>query len=240
MAKASARVLERLTTIDDDWRPRYGLVLVLVSATFLSLSALPSTNWAVAVSLILQAATLLFTLRTSRARPWLMRLAIAATLLFALGSMALVVATVSDSFAAEARGGGFLTTALIAAVAILAIGAGVIRYVAARGAVTVEALTGGLSIYLLFGILFAVVYGAVGSVQADPFFTNGTDGNSQDHIYFSFVTLTTLGYGDLAPAQEVGRTLATVEALVGQIYLVAVIGVIVGNLGRGVRPGNER
>jgi hypothetical protein len=51
-------------------------------------------------------------------------------------------------------------------------------------------------------------------------------------LYFSFVTLATLGYGDYTAAGELGRTLAIVEALVGQLYLVTVIAVLVSRMRR--------
>ncbi len=53
-----------------------------------------------------------------------------------------------------------------------------------------------------------------------------------DSLYFSFTTLTTLGYGDLTPAGDVGRMLAITEALIGQVYLVTIVALIVTNLGR--------
>ena len=58
-------------------------------------------------------------------------------------------------------------------------------------------------------------------------------------IYFSFTTLTTTGYGDLTPALSVGRALSVLEMLIGQIYLVTVIGLLVGNLRRGPAQAPE-
>ena len=50
-------------------------------------------------------------------------------------------------------------------------------------------------------------------------------------LYFSFVTITTVGYGDFTAATDLGRSLAITEALIGQIYLVTVVAAIVGGLG---------
>ena len=59
-------------------------------------------------------------------------------------------------------------------------------------------------------------------------------------IYFSFTTLTTTGYGDLTPVLSVGRVLSVLEMLIGQIYLVTVIGLLVGNLRRSPERASER
>jgi ion channel len=53
-----------------------------------------------------------------------------------------------------------------------------------------------------------------------------------DFLYFSFATLTTTGYGDLVPGNDLARSFAILEALTGQIYLVTVVAVLVGNLAR--------
>ena len=52
------------------------------------------------------------------------------------------------------------------------------------------------------------------------------------YLYFSFVTLTTVGYGDYSAGSDVGRMMAVVEALVGQLYLVTVVAIVIGNIGR--------
>jgi voltage-gated potassium channel Kch len=55
---------------------------------------------------------------------------------------------------------------------------------------------------------------------------------SIDFLYFSYVTLTTVGYGDLTAAGDLGRMLAVTEALLGQLYLVTVVALVIGNIGR--------
>ena len=63
------------------------------------------------------------------------------------------------------------------------------------------------------------------------------DGTRPLRLYFSYVTLATLGYGDYTAAGNLGRALAVLEALMGQLYLVTVVAVVVTRLGR---PGRER
>jgi hypothetical protein len=98
--------------------------------------------------------------------------------------------------------------------------------------VTLHTMFGVLCIYLLLGMLFALAYGLVGEAQSEPFFASGGKEDISDFLYFSFATLTTVGYGDLAAATDLGRSVAITEALIGQIYLVTVVAVIVGSLSR--------
>jgi hypothetical protein len=89
-----------------------------------------------------------------------------------------------------------------------------------------------LALYLLLGMLFALVYGAMDRLGGDPVFAGGQAATASNCLYFSFTTLTTVGYGDLVARTDLGHTLAVSEALIGQIYLVTVVSVLVSNLGR--------
>jgi uncharacterized membrane protein len=118
------------------------------------------------------------------------------------------------------------------ALAPAAIVRGVIKDVQARG-VTLHTMFGVLCIYLLIGMLFAFTYALIDSLGSAPFFAqpDAATGTTKDFLYFSFVTITTVGYGDLTAATNLGRSLAIAEALTGQIYLVTVVAAIVGGLG---------
>jgi uncharacterized membrane protein YhaH (DUF805 family) len=93
-------------------------------------------------------------------------------------------------------------------------------------------------VYLLIGLLFVFLYSVIAILGAGDFFAQGTDGTRSLRLYFSFVTLATLGYGDYTAAGELGRTLAVVEALFGQLYLVTVIAVLVSRM-RDRRPDKK-
>jgi hypothetical protein len=117
---------------------------------------------------------------------------------------------------------------------------GIVRLVRARG-VTLQAVAGALTTYLLIGLEFALIIRVIVGLSPHPYFgqvTNGVVTQSQE-IYFSFTTLTTTGYGDLSPVLSVGRALSVLEMLVGQIYLVTVIGLLVGNLRRSSERTSE-
>jgi len=125
-----------------------------------------------------------------------------------------------------------LADALLVAIAPLAILTGVVRRLSATRAVTVEAVMGVLCVYLLIGMFFAFVYGAIDKIGSGHFFVQNPAATISEFQYYSFTTLATVGYGDLTSSSNLGHTLSVAEALLGQIYLVTVVSLIVGNLGR--------
>jgi voltage-gated potassium channel Kch len=81
-------------------------------------------------------------------------------------------------------------------------------------------------------MFFAFVFSAIGTIGDKPFFAQQGTATTADYLYFSFVTLTTVGYGDLSARGGLGRATAVIDALLGQIYLVTVIALLVSQLGR--------
>lgn len=92
--------------------------------------------------------------------------------------------------------------------------------------ITMATLLGAVAGYLLLANAFNFVFRALDSVSATPFF--GVLESTTSYMYFSLVTITTLGYGDLFPVSDLGRLLATTEAILGQVYLVTVVAMAVG------------
>ena len=90
-------------------------------------------------------------------------------------------------------------------------------------------------IYILLAMLWAFVYSTIGAFGSSPFFAQSANPTSADYLYFSFITQTTTGYGDLTAAGNLGRTCAVFEALSGQIYLVTIVALLVSR----VRPRGE-
>ncbi|MFN8188500.1 MAG: ion channel [Gaiellales bacterium] len=206
---------------------RYLAVLVLTLMSFLFLAAGPDEDWAPLVAIAIQGATLLLALSTSRVNPRLIRLARALVLLSLVVAAATLFASSTDS-----RAAGYVANGLLVALAPPAIAAGLVRQMRAQGGVTAQTVFGALSIYVLLGMFFATVYLAVNQLTGEPFFTSEPSPTPPDFQYFSFVTLTTTGYGDLTAASNLGRTLAISEALLGQIYLVTVVAALVANIQR--------
>lgn len=97
-----------------------------------------------------------------------------------------------------------------------------------NGRMTPDRVAGAIAVYLLLGLLWALVYGMISAIDPGAFkgfaaFTLEESGAQQDFIYFSFVTLTTLGYGDMSPVAPFAKTLAWFEAVFGQLYLAVTI-----------------
>jgi hypothetical protein len=104
----------------------------------------------------------------------------------------------------------------------------VIRHVLTRPTVDLQALLGAVAAYLLLGMLFAFVYRAVAAAQVGaPFFGDRGTGEMSEFLFFSFVTLTTTGYGNLVPAGNPGQSLAVLETLLGQLFLIVALGKVV-------------
>lgn len=95
--------------------------------------------------------------------------------------------------------------------------------------ITVNTLCATMCAYLLIGLLFSMVYRLYGTHQ--PFFAQTTTPSPGQYTYFSFITLTTVGYGDLSPASDVGRSMVMVEAIIGQVFLVTIVARVVSLLG---------
>jgi Ion channel len=203
----------------------YGVVLLLVLGSAAFQVAAPDSDWARLVGIALGAATLVTAVWAARARHAVVRAAAGTTVVLAL--VALVVLVIEGDIPEPTAG---LVNALFIAFAPAVIGAGLVRDIRAEGAVTLRTLSGVLAIYLLLGMLFALLGGAVAAIEDGPYFAGDPSAGRSDFLYFSYVTLSTTGFGDLSPVTDVGRMLAVVEALIGQIYLVTVVAMIVANL----------
>lgn len=108
----------------------------------------------------------------------------------------------------------------------------IIMRLLAQTRITRRTLTGALAVYLLIGLLFTYTYTLIGTAARHGFFAQPGEHPPADYIYFSYVTLTTVGYGDLTAGYSFGRILAVIEALTGQVYLVTIVAVVIANIGR--------
>ena len=194
---------------------RYGLLLILLLVTYL-LSAFVSETWVGAAQLGLFVATAILALRNTRLpRVWVQ----AGVAIGTAGSVvALVLASTRPSDFAV--GLASLWTGLLLLTTVILI----VRRVLSFETVTLQSLFAAVSSYLILGLMFAAFFSAEAKFHSGHFFAEPGDASTpQNFQYFSFTTLTTLGYGDFTATTSGGRAIATIEALSGQIFLATLV-----------------
>ena len=105
------------------------------------------------------------------------------------------------------------------------------KYIIFSGSITVNKLVGSVCIYMLLGIVWALLYVFIDVIDPGAFeglSLNLDSRESWNFIYYSFVTLTTLGYGDISQVNHYARALAYLEAICGQIYIAVLVASLVG------------
>jgi len=227
----------------DDRSPhvdRFGALLALTGFTLVTLSLTglgrPGGGFAglvgTALTTLIVGTTLLLALRASGvARAWRFMV------VFALLGVALSLALPGGDVEVTIDPDLWVVLSLLAPLVI-------VRRLLQHREVTTRTLQGAISAYLLIPVAFQFVFHTVDALLPGGFF--GSPKPSTAFMYFSLTTVTTVGYGDLAPASDVGRLLATVEALLGQVFLVTFVALLVGLLGERWRtnrsaagPGND-
>lgn len=195
----------------------YGPLIVLIAVTYV-IGTLVTARWSISLLLLAQIGTVWYALRISHAHP---PLRVVAALVFALSLVA-----GGWNLVAHGRtlvGFVFLAGSMLYVLAPLSIVVDLGR----RRHIDRELMMGALATYLMLGMAFAFAYRCLAAFQPAPFFGEHGDGTLADSLFYSFVTLTTTGYGDLVPAGNPGRTLAVLEALVGQLFLVTAVAKVV-------------
>ena len=201
---------------------RFGVVFVLLVVTYVVMAASPPEQAARVVTVFLEGLTLLAALVASRVGRVLFRVAVAVVVAAAVAA----VASLLVGSSATVTGWFFALNVLLVGATPVAIARALYR----RTVIDAKTVLGAICIYLLIGIMFAFLYSAIGGIGSEQFFVQTDEPTIQTFLYFSFVTQTTVGYGDYTAASDLGRTLATTEALLGQIYLVTVVAVLVSRM----------
>jgi hypothetical protein len=199
---------------------RFGLVLALLVLSYLVL-ALGGSSAPRILEGSFAIVALWLALHASAAGPRV-RLWAAAMLLAAFLAVVVITQSLADR---TARGLGELWFVVVFLVTLIA----VLRRVLTHQEVTLETIYGALSAYLLLGMMFSSLYGAMADLGDQQLFEQVADPSIPLRQYFSFTTLTTLGYGDVTAATDIGRAVATLEAICGQIFLVTLIARLVAN-----------
>ena len=210
------------------------MLLALLVVTYL-LSASGLSNPGADLQIVLFLAIMLLVLRTARETRRRAELVVAGAL---IGSAAAAVLTFTHAQVGE--GVADLWKGLI----LLLTSVLIVRRVLAKPTVTMQSIYGALSAYLIIGLMFAAFYAAMQRLGHGPFFVAHESADTQTFQYFSFTTLTTLGYGDFTAASNAGRALAVIEALTGQVFLATLVARLVtafrnpaGSVGPAGPPG---
>jgi hypothetical protein len=218
-----SRVTAHLRAILSE-RDQFGYVLVLIVLTLVLRTWAGDTEIGLFLSVVLGGITLAFILHTCGVhRRILIPIEIFIVFAIALSGLGIVLESEND--------GHQLASAFGVSIAFLAPFA-IVRRVSRAPVITFRVVLGALSVYLLFGLTYSYLYALVQWLQGTPFFNQTADPSSAIYIYFSYITMATVGYGDFTPATDLGRMLAVSQALFGQLYLVSVVAVMVGNIGR--------
>jgi hypothetical protein len=199
----------------------YGLLLFAIVVTYGFMAVLEDGGWRRAILGMLFAAVLLLSLYTSHVRGRV----------FAVTAVIVTVATVANAIQAAmgdvVESGGTVMLVLVVAAPFV-----VLRRILRHPSVDVETILGVVCAYLLIGIAFAGVYGEMDRLGDEHFFAQGRVEDPVEYLYFSYVVLTTVGFGDLTPGTNPGRVLVTIEALFGQVFLVTIVAGLVGSFAR--------
>ena len=209
----------------------YGITLLLTILTILSLAGAGERTGGL-VAVILTGATLLFALRTSGSSPRVLHIA----------QVMVVVAVAGSALALVLGDGSWAIGAQIAiGLAIAAIVPFVILTRIARSeAITFRLVVGGLVVYLLIGLCYMYVFSLITLISGQQFFHQTAAPTTETFLYFSYTTLSTVGYGDYSAAMPLGQMIAISEALFGQLYLVSIVAVLVANIGRSFRQVKDQ
>jgi hypothetical protein len=194
------------------WPSSFVLVAVLVLITYFLFSLLPEATWSRLLLELTAGATLLITLRTSHARIRLQRIARWAV---AVGFVLTLISSVV---------GDLLGLVYLVFVALLVVTPFVIlNRILRHPEVSTETIAGAVDVYIILGLIFSALYRAIADISGTSFFVQTQHPSPNQYLYFSFASLTTVGYGDLTPARNFGRSIVVIEPLLGQIFLVTIV-----------------
>ena len=201
----------------------YASLLVLLLANFFLLELVDDPRWGALGSTVLAAAALVVAISDPDAGHTINRrhaLQIAACV-----ALAPIVFFVNST---ELLGLTYLLPAVLLVTATLPI---TISRVARHRRVTHETVLGALCAYVLLGLLFAFVFLAVEELRGD-FFAQASEHPQSEFLYFSFITLTTLGLSAATPSIGLPQALTALEALIGSVFLVTLVARLVTLWGR--------
>jgi hypothetical protein len=192
----------------------YGLLFLFLIGDYIILSS----GWKGSVALVTTAAwlsvTVLLAFRTSRVPRRVMDVIRVATVVNVLTAISIAVGA-----GERAAGAALLLSTLLLVASPIAIAWRLVHHERVTG----QTILGALCVYVLIGLIFANADYGIQLASGSSFFAQSGHHGPSDFAYFSFITMTTVGYGDLTPATGLPRTSAVLDALTGQIFLVVLV-----------------
>lgn len=203
---------------------RYVRIFVAVLGLFVVQAGFDETTFARVVEVLLAGTALVLAAQLEATGARARRVAVAVSV------VSLAIAVLQWVLGVRGNGGGVLLIMnglLVAAGPFL-----IFKAMRHHRSVSIRTMLGAVTIYMLIGLFFALIYRSMLQFEPTSFSAANGDLDPASMQYFSFVTLTTVGFGDIVAVGSGARTAVALEALIGQIYLVTVVAMVVGNLGR--------
>ncbi len=209
----------------------YGLLLALLGVLYLTIAIVDHQSlWGRFFVSVLLGMVLLLAFHTSHVRARGLTIGV---VMVVIADTANLIQALFDRHGAD--GSTFIMFALV-----LIAPAVILNRIIRHETVGLETILGAICVYVLIGIAFAGIYAGVNDAEPAGFFAQHVVPNNVDFLYFSFVTITTVGYGDLTAGTSTGRVLVTFEALIGQIFLVTLVARLVAMYGVRRRPSSDQ
>lgn len=226
----------RLLEASPRFADSFGLVLLLLVVSFFVVAGTNNSDVGRVVSMLIFATTTWLALRASQVKRRILRIALALIPLATAVAIVLVLFGNDETATTVSK----VLTVLLVVVAPVAI----LRRLVDHPVISLNTFYGAVCVYLLIAMFFATLFGLIAILSGHQFFAQlpdvaPKDTPAVDYLYFSFVTITTTGYGDFTAATSVGRMTAVIEAVFGQLYLITVVALVVQNLGQRSRLGRK-
>jgi voltage-gated potassium channel len=223
--RSRSRPMARLRDADD----KYGRVLAAILVTLIVMGAVSQYSVGRLVVPLLFLGIFFLTMLTSGVpRRTIVLLTIVIPVVLAVVGIASVsrLGSVADALSQ------LVSTALVIACVFF-----IFRRLSTHQRISRRTVMGSLCVYLFGAMLFSMVYNIIAEISGVPFFVQTDLPSALDYIYFSFITMATVGFGDFTPATDVGKMAVVVEAITGQLYLVVVVALFVSRIGQRRRAG---
>lgn len=192
----------------------YGLLLLVLVVDYVLLSSGWSGRAALLVTTAFLGITPVLAFHTSRVHGRMFRAVVVAV--GVAGVAGIVAAATGED---QAKGVAFAIGSILLLTCPFAIG----RRILHHNRVTIETLLGAICIYVLIGLDFSYIDLSYQLISGKSYFAQSGHEGPPAFTYFSFITMTTVGYGDLSPSPGLPRTTVVLEALVGQVFLVVLV-----------------